>query len=495
MKIMKINKLVVPALICLMVVFASCNKWLDVSPKTQVQENLQFGTKQGFTDALFGIYQTAAKTEGYGRNLSFGFVDILAQQYSGMSAGAPFGPIARYNYTDTASEKKLYEMFSNSYAAIAQANYVLKNIDNGVLDAASKQIIEGESLGMRGFLHFDLVRLFAPAYAEGANATSPSLSYLEEFTVTPRARLPLDAFLANVESDLKSAEQLLSVHQSIDQIAGNQGSTSADLFLMFRQNHLNYWAVKATLARFYQYKGDKQNALKYASEVINSGKFNFVSHGSLNVDPLTELSDLTFSSEHVFSFYVSELKKLADATFKSSTSYDFYGDIRDLYTSRSVLEATYQAGIAGYGTDIRKVGVSKGLWNEINASIVYTRKYYSDNSKNVKQRLIPAIRLSEMYYIAAESSASLQEGVGYLNDVRKARLIPELPIPASQAVLDNEIMLEYRKEFYAEGQLFYFYKRKNVLSIPNGVGNPMNASKYVLPLPNDELQFGESGVN
>ncbi|SDJ13393.1 SusD family protein [Pedobacter sp. ok626] len=491
---MKSIKYIIPVLFGLLAVFSSCKKWLDVSPKTQVKEEVQFSTRQGFIDALFGIYQTAAKTTGYGRNMSFGFVDILAQQYSGMSVGSPFGTVARYNYTDTASEKRISEIFSNSYGAIAQANYILKNIDNGILDQSSKQIIQGEALGMRGFLHFDLVRLFAPIYNGGANATVSSLAYLKAFTVVPQSRLPLKDYLDLIESDLKAAEGLLSANQDIDQIAGNQGSTSADLFLMFRQNHLNYWAVKATLARLYQYKGDKVNALKYALEVINSTKFKFVAQPSLIVDPLQVTSDLTFSSEHVFSFYVSGLKKLVDDSFKSSASSSFYGDTRDFYTAKATLESTYQGGIVGYGTDIRKVGVSKSLWNEINTSIVYTKKYYSDNDKSVTQRLIPAIRLSEMYYIAAEAAPTLEDGMKYLNVVRAARLIPELPIPASQANLESEITLEYRKEFYAEGQLWYYYKRKNILNIPNGVANPMNAAKYVLPLPNDELQFGSSGI-
>ncbi|TCC99234.1 RagB/SusD family nutrient uptake outer membrane protein [Pedobacter hiemivivus] len=491
---MKSIKYLIPVLFGLMAVFSSCKKWLDVSPKTQVREEVQFSTGQGFIDALFGIYQTSAKTTGYGRNMSFGFVDILAQQYAGMSVGSPFGTVARYNYTDTAAEKRISEIFSNSYGAIAQANYILKNIDNGVLDQSSKQMIQGEALGMRGFLHFDLVRLFAPIYNGGANASVSSLAYLKAFTVVPQSRLPLKDYLDLVESDLKAAEGLLSANQNIDQIAGNQGSTSSDLFLMFRQNHLNYWAVKATLARLYQYRGDKVNALKYALEVINSTKFKFVAQPTLIVDPLEKTSDLTFSSEHIFSFYVSGLKKLADDSFKSSTSSTFYGDIRDFYTAKATLEATYQGGTVGYGTDIRKVGVSKSLWNEINTSIVYTKKYYSDNDKSLTQRLIPAIRLSEMYYIAAEAAPTLVDGMKYLNVVRAARLIPELPTPANQANLETEITLEYRKEFYAEGQLWYYYKRKNVLNIPNGVGNPMNAAKYVLPLPNDELQFGASGI-
>ncbi|TCC98161.1 RagB/SusD family nutrient uptake outer membrane protein [Pedobacter psychroterrae] len=494
MRTIKSKYILTATLFAAIAFFASCNKWLDVSPKTQIKEEVQFSNSQGFTDALFGVYQKAATVDGYGRNMSFGALDMFAQQYSGLTNG-PYNAIVRYQYRDSIAQKRVDAMFSNTYSAIAQANYLLKNVGNGVLDESTLKIVEGEALGMRAFLHFDLVRLFADTYNEGANASTNSLAYMREYKVSPENRIPLKDYLDLCETDLKKAEELLSSNQNIDQIAFNQGSTSADLFLMFRQNHLNYWAVKATLARLYQYKGDKPNALKYALEVIQGGKFSFINPATLVVDQTSDQSDLTFTPEHIFSFYVSELKKLADESFKIANSTVVNIDITDFYTTRSSLESTFQATLPGYGTDIRKVGASRSIWNEINASIVYTKKYYSDKSTNVKQRLIPAIRLPEMYYIAAEASPSLAEGTVYLNEVRKRRLIPEIAVPATQALFDAEIMAEYRKEFYAEGQLWYYYKRKNIINIPNGSANPLTREKYVLPLPNGELEFGSSGVN
>ncbi|ULT40430.1 hypothetical protein KRR40_37420 [Niabella defluvii] len=56
--------------------------------------------------------------------------------------------------------------------------------------------------------------------------------------------------------------------------------------------------------------------------------------------------------------------------------------------------------------------------------------------------------------------------------------------------LDAELQKEYRKELYGEGQLWFWYKRKNVINIPDGVGNPMTAAKYTFPLPLNEIEFG-----
>ena len=479
----------------LLLLFSSCNKWLDVKPRTQMTEEEQFSTRQGYTDALFGIYQNSAGLGGYGKHLTFSLLDILAQRYENKSiTTSVYYKIARYNYTDPDVRNVIDSVFNNSYQSIAQANYLLKNVDknNGILDATSYKIIKGEALGMRGFLHFDLVRLFAQRYADGANAGMQSIPYLRSFTVSPQARLSLGAVLDSCEADLKAAEVLLEGDKNIDRIAGNQGSTNPDLLLQYRQNHLNYWAVKATLARLYLYKGDKVNALKYAQDVIKSGKFTFINPSLINTDATSTGSDMTFTNEHVFSIYTSGLKKQVDVYFKNVGA---TGEVFDLYTTRAKLDAMYQCAVGGYGAEIRRPAATRDLWNVVSPTIVYSKKYWSDNSLNVKQRVIPVIRLSEMYYIAAESAPTIAEGLVFLNMVRTNRLLPELTSVSSQAAFDLELQFEYRKEFYAEGQLWFYYKRKNVLNIPDGVANPMTEAKYTFPLPNAEIEFGTSGVN
>lgn len=493
------------AAICLVLcTLSSCKKWLDVSPANQIRVDEQFTDLQGFMDGLFGIYQKAASPAAYGTQLSFGLVDVLAQRYENKASQTVdfYGQAARYNYDNTGGSQlnvrsTIDQVWSTLYSSIAQANLVLENAEKnpGAVSGEALSIIKGEALGMRGFLHFDLLRLFAPAYLDGTNAGATAIPYMEKFTVTPQDKLTVEGVWKKCETDLKAAETLLAVNTDIDPIAGNQNSTGSDLFLMYRQNHLNYWAVKAALARLYLYKNDKVNALKYAKEVIESTKFHFVVPTAINNNENAVESDLSFSSEHVFSLYVSGMKNIADSLFKNNSgdpkALGNYTDIVDLYSTRAKLDAMYETSIAGYGTDIRSPGASKTIWNQYSTSVVYTKKFYSDNNTNVKQRLVPAIKLAEMYYIAAEASPAPEEGVVYLNAVRDARLIPELPETLTNDNLQAELLKEYRKEFYGEGQLWYYFKRKNTASLPDGVGNPMTTNKYVLPYPLTEIEFGK----
>lgn len=56
----------------------------------------------------------------------------------------------------------------------------------------------------------------------------------------------------------------------------------------------------------------------------------------------------------------------------------------------------------------------------------------------------------------------------------------------------SELIKEYRKEFFAEGQLFYLFKRLNLpVAAINGTSTPANDKIFVLPLPDAEVQYGK----
>ena len=94
-----------------------------------------------------------------------------------------------------------------------------------------------------------------------------------------------------------------------------------------------------------------------------------------------------------------------------------------------------------------------------------------------------------MYLIAAEASGDIR----YLETLRANRGYATDPLPAG-ANLQDEITKEYQKEFIAEGQLFYYYKRPNMAILP--ITSPsMNRTTYVLPVPDNELEFGNFTQN
>ena len=60
---------------------AGCQDWLNVQPKTSVQEEDIFSTEFGFKDVLTGFYIDMGSQDLYGKNLTYGFADFLAKRY------------------------------------------------------------------------------------------------------------------------------------------------------------------------------------------------------------------------------------------------------------------------------------------------------------------------------------------------------------------------------------------------------------------------------
>ena len=59
----------------------SCNDWLDLKPDTQATEEEVYATGNGFRSVLNKLYKSMGGASLYGRELSFGMLDCMSQQY------------------------------------------------------------------------------------------------------------------------------------------------------------------------------------------------------------------------------------------------------------------------------------------------------------------------------------------------------------------------------------------------------------------------------
>src|SRR5213592_958189 len=97
------NKLTIGLLLLLLIFSSSsCNKWLDVQPRTKIKSDVLLQTEQGYRDALVGCYTLMKSQLLYGREMTFGFVDAAAIQYDVFN-NAVYGSVAKWNYTTAAS--------------------------------------------------------------------------------------------------------------------------------------------------------------------------------------------------------------------------------------------------------------------------------------------------------------------------------------------------------------------------------------------------------
>lgn len=463
-------------LICLGILFlTSCHDWFDVSPKSDVKAEDLFEQESGFRDVLTGVYSLMSSPQLYGRQLTFGYVDVLAQYYSISANDHEYIETKDYHYDEPYDEAVLDTIWSRQYKAIANLNAMLMFIDDNrtvFSEDAVYQIYKGEALALRGMLHFDMLRLYAPSPIMGESRMA--IPYMDSYTNLAQRQSTVREVLNKVIEDLETARDLM---REVDPYGPNYEDLISEYrdhpLLRTRVKHLNYYATTALLARVQLYAGNKEAALAAAQEIIGNP-------GDLPVRPFAlatsaSTSDLLFNSEILFSL---EEKKMEDNI--------------DVYFGESVVEnglslSTHALGI----TSSRQEDLFEAqnpsdndyrlLWyQETDASNRVMPAKYNSAEK------MPMLHLSELYYIAAECSGS--NGLAYLNALRAHRGLAEL-VAADD--LQNEIYKEYCKEFLCEGQMFYYYKRLGLNSI--GVFRTVAIdpeSVYVLPLPNDELDFG-----
>src|SRR5688572_3085462 len=419
----------------IIVSLTGCKKWLDTDPPLQVDENTVLSTEQGFKEALNGVYLQMGGKSVYGRDMTFGLMSVLGRSYDTTISPAIanlYYQGARYNFQDPELKATFKDIWNNLYISISNVNNVLENAETrqNVFTGNNYNTTKGEALALRAFLHFDLLRMFAPSpAAAGLNASA--IPYVSKISPYAEPASTTGAFLDLCIADLKTAESLLS---------------QTDM----TTSRLTHWGVKGLLARIYLYKGDLQNAQTYALSVINSNKFPLFTGTSTN--------DWMFNKEHLFSLYSS-----------FNISLDYYKSVLNtnppLAFTALNQTALYVTG-GGATTDLRKnfLDPATGTGSVVPANNISPRKCYATNTNLAN--VLPMIRVTEMYYIAAECATAALDSLkatDLLDSVRVHRNVPKYTLAAlKRDSLNIEIRKEYQKEFLSEGQMFYFYKRKNL---------------------------------
>jgi len=460
----------------------SCKKFLDVKPKTSLAENMFFTSEQGFQQALNGVYSLMAGRNLYGDKLTMGYVSALGQEYNITQdntavTGMNLLTAVQLNHTADASKTNAAAIWNTAYAAIANLNKIIENttLNKAVLNENNAYaLIRGEALGLRALLHFDLYRLFGKEYL--ANTKAKAIPYRIVVNETSDVPATSEEVIKYALADLKEAAELL---KTTDPIV-TKVTTTTLTNVLFRREHLNYYGVKALEARVRITMGDKAGAAAAASEVVASGTYPFVT-GAAAAAPTNR--DRLYLSEQIFMLRNNEMTSYTNSYFQNAST----GPASRFTRPEADYLSLYETASGG-STDYRYL-----YRIEPNGGMILPSKFWQTtlNTSIAKTNLdqyVPVIRLAEMYYILAEAAATPAEGIGYLNTVRAARALVALISNGTQAQLDAELLKEYQKELYSEGQLFFYYKRKNATTMRFRTA-AVSPDMYVIPVPDTELQF------
>lgn len=477
---------------------ASCSDWFEVEPENEIAKEDLFSTYDGYRTALNGIYRNLSDASLYGQNLSFGFVSLLGQNYevpAWLLSYPDFyflGNALKYNYSHSNMKSITQPIWEKAYNTIANCNVLIQNAGQHGKDffyegENEKNILIGESKGLRALMHFDLLRLFAPAPVTGDDAAC--IPYVSEYLTSHPAHLPTSVVLDSIIYDLKQAQKLLAYNDTLYNLDmmksasmrfdgnvtdGAKGGT----FFAYRGTRMNYVAVTALLARVYQYKGDKETAYQYAREVYRFQKekrwYSFTPESNISNTNIQYRRCKLFD-DIILAFYNTRI-------------YDVYNDwFKSFYVSYSQLPVKNRVHLfAGEQTDFRY----RYLLHETGYPLKWVPVTDAAALWNVQYQypLLPVIRMSEVYYIMCEylADTDLQQAITLLNTFRLARGASALSTTLTKDEFLDAMYMDATREFIAEGQTFYLYKRLNRNMYNGEYPIDMSGGKYVIPLPDSE---------
>lgn len=473
---MKRIYLLLAAFLCL----TSCSDledWLDVKPKTQSTRDDLLSDAQGFEDALTGVYMQMIESSAYGSNLSFNLIDNMAGLYTPNGNTSLQYKVKHHQWTDSGVEASINGVFNKLYKIISGCNSILSKLDENpgvVRDTVLENCIYGEALGIRAMCHLDVLRLFGPVPSEKND--DRILSYVTTFghDITPASTF--DEYVGKLRQDMKEAETKLQY----DPIYS--GNTISNSYLQNRQYRMNYFAVKGLEAIAELYLGNNDAAFAAATAVINATSVASTDNAliyTLGTSSCFLNNDLFFNSEHVFALYDFSLGDTYQNSFSN-------GSLNVGLTLEPISSSIYGSS----AVDMRAPNL--GDWWTIvttgDNSYAICQKYKteSDHSTGYGHR-IPLIRLAEMYLIAVETAPTIAEAQTYWDTFETSRNVE--PIALTEQNMETTLQSEYLKEFFAEGKMFYFYKRHNTdytkwWNMERGI-----SIDYVLPLPEAEITY------
>jgi hypothetical protein len=445
-----------------LLIFSSCNGFLDKVSPTDVAEDELFKTAAGLRNARIGMYSDLSKKEYYG-----GYFPLLISAYSddGSTGGYNNPTLDEIGELSLSSSNKLvYSLWTTMYNVLYTTNAILENVDNIQdvnLSAEERNDIKGEALTVRALVHFDLLRTFG----EHWRLSSPYGIPLAQKRLTQNdilKRNTVNECYASIMSDLATAIPLLS-----------DKDTQTDIWK--GRAFIGRMTATALYARVTLYSQSYSYSAQFATEVIeNTTGYYALFAGSslknlyLQRETQESIFELRFNSQNR-SQYNAFTYSRPDAL---RTELTFLADA-DLHTF--FLKRTEDVRISF--VDYANVDVSIQPDGRTDK---YRGEQLRDNSAYI-------IRLAEMYLIRAEARR-FPAGIGDLNTIRVARGLGAVN-PQNEADFYRFLLEERRAEFNFEGHRYFDLARLG--KIEEVLGSNV---KPVFPIPANELSSSKNEI-
>jgi hypothetical protein len=416
----------------LLFILFSCEKVIEVAPVNYIEEST-ISSKNDAERLLIGCYDGLQSTGIYSRYMII-LPDLLADNLTWEGTTLEYGQFE--NNTILADNFMVEGMWNAHYDVLNRVNYLLGKLPEiDGLSPSERDDMVGQLYFLRALCHFNLVRLFGAIPIK----TSPT---------------------NNLEGDLNPPRQ--DENDVYEQIFKDL-TAAEDRIINADPGFATKGAVQALLAKAYLTAGMYDEAVNYASKVINSMQYE--------LEPVfADLYNQTISPEAIFLLLYSETdgNRLAEYFFPTSL-----GGRYEIAPSPDLTEAFVEQDSIRYQGSIS---------SDENYCIKYPNLATRSNNVYV-------LRLADIYLARAEAEAgrsgdilSIQQDINVIRN--------RAGLDDTEASTHEELMLaieeERRREMAFEGHRWFdLIRTGRALLLLETITSP---NQLLMPIPTSEIQ-------
>lgn len=475
---------------------------LDKYPTDSIQADQAITTVEEANQAIIGIYAAFKSSYLYSGNLTL-LPDIQADLvYAVNGYSNVYGDIWRWNILPTNTD--IEAVYGALYAVIGNCNFFFEQIEkfeDTIVDDTEYEKLQqykGEAYFARALAYSELIKCFCKAYDPATASNELGVALVTSYSnagVIKRASLEESYQL--VLSDLEKASELLEPEDDEKDIQ------------FYNTSYFTYYTVQSLLARVYLYMQDWDNAIKYSSLVIDSGKF------------LLSDANVTYTGNYSYYAYMWMYDQATEIIWKvgfTGTSYGGklgqvflnydYSSYKPDYVPGNQALGLYDSADLRYSTFFASVqtGYAHGLTCPLLIKYHGNQDFFE--SYNLLHVNMPKVfRLSEQYLIRTEAYCRKNDfgkAVDDLTVLRKARYENYGSTVLNQDTWLDEISDERVRELFMEGFRLNDLKRwgrgferePQTQTISNGNNLKIDADDplFVWPIPQHEIDAPGSQI-
>lgn len=256
--------------ILILIMALGATSCLDKYPEDAILANQGITTVDEADQAVIGIYSSFLSGALYSGYLTL-LPDLQADlAYAVNGYTNTYGDIWRWNILATNSE--IEAVYASLYAVIGRCNFLLNNAEKLKLQLSDDDLLDrleqycGEAYFARALAYSELIKLYCKAYESDEEAKNELGVVLRTnyYSDEPIQRASLYDSYQQVLMDLDHAAEILTLGEDYD--------PSVDGYI-YNTTYFNEYTAYALRARVALYMKKYDEAIKYATKVIDSDHF------------------------------------------------------------------------------------------------------------------------------------------------------------------------------------------------------------------------------